>query len=321
MAVKRTNRKPHGENMTFAAALTGYWLARRGNFSPATISDYSRTYLRFSAFIGDTRLGDIEADDIHHFMEHMRTTYKLGKKSICNVWIALSSFWTWASTELGVEHIIRGHVQQPDYRTPPIEIYSEVQIKAMVGACSHAAGWTTTRRTAARAIRPAALRDQAIIITLVDTGVRASELCALEVRDYNEAQGRLLVREGKGDKGRIVFLGQAGRRILWRYMATREDAGANDPLFPTSTNRPIDRNNLRTMLQRIGARAGINGITVHRFRHTFAVNFLRNGGNLLELQEMLGHEKMETVRIYARLAEVDLAAAQRRSSVADKWRL
>ncbi len=60
---------------------------------------------------------------------------------------------------------------------------------------------------------------------------------------------------------------------------------------------------------------------MHRFRHTFAVNFLRNGGNVLELQEMLGHERMDTVRIYAKLAEVDLQAAQQRSSVADNWRL
>jgi len=75
------------------------------------------------------------------------------------------------------------------------------------------------------------------------------------------------------------------------------------------------------MLQRIGRRAGVAGVTVHRFRHTFAINFLRNGGNVLALQELLGHEKLDTVRIYARLAEVDLRRAQQAASPADGWGL
>ena len=105
------------------------------------------------------------------------------------------------------------------------------------------------------------------------------------------------------------------------YLTTRPAAKQEDYLFPSKTNRRLDRNNLRETIQRIAERAGVSGVTIHRFRHTFAINFLRNGGSVLELQEMLGHEKMETVRIYAKLAEVDLAAAQRRSSVADNWRL
>jgi integrase/recombinase XerD len=105
------------------------------------------------------------------------------------------------------------------------------------------------------------------------------------------------------------------------YLTTRPAAKQRDHLFPSKTRRRLDRNNLRETVQRIAERAGVSGVTIHRFRHTFAINFLRNGGSVLELQEMLGHEKMETVRIYAKLAEVDLAAAQRRSSVADNWRL
>jgi len=56
-------------------------------------------------------------------------------------------------------------------------------------------------------------------------------------------------------------------------------------------------------------------------RHTFAINFLRNGGNPLELQKLLGHEKMDTVRLYVDYASADLAAAQRKASPADGWKL
>ena len=60
---------------------------------------------------------------------------------------------------------------------------------------------------------------------------------------------------------------------------------------------------------------------VHKFRHTFAINFLRNGGSVLELQRMLGHEHLSTVKIYASLAESDIQEAQRRASPADNWKL
>lgn len=78
---------------------------------------------------------------------------------------------------------------------------------------------------------------------------------------------------------------------------------------------------MQRLIERIGDRADVRNAHPHRFRHTFAINFLRNGGSVLELKALLGHEKMETVLIYARLAEVDLEAAQRRSNVADTWKL
>lgn len=320
MRSKHTTRKTR--IITFAAALEGYWLARRGNLSPNTVADYTVTYNRFGAHIGDTSLANITAADVHRFLDHLRNDLHLADKTVCNAWVALSSFWTWAEIELDTPHIIRGRVKQPDYHSPAIEIYTEIEIKAMIGACAQTNPWASRNGKQTRTARKEDLRDQAIITTLIDTGLRASELCNCELRDYIQAQGRLLIREGKGGKNRVVFLGQTARRVLWRYLVTRpNDASPTDPLFATNTNRPLERNNLRKTLQRIGERAGVPSVTVHRFRHTFAVNFLRNGGSVLELQEMLGHEKMETVRIYAKIAEVDLAAAQRKASVADGWRL
>ena len=83
----------------------------------------------------------------------------------------------------------------------------------------------------------------------------------------------------------------------------------------------MDRASLRKMIVRCAERAGVKKASVHKFRHTFAINFLRNGGSVLELQHMLGHERLDTVRIYASLAESDLRKAQERASPADKWKL
>lgn len=86
-------------------------------------------------------------------------------------------------------------------------------------------------------------------------------------------------------------------------------------------DRPLHRTNLLHHLQRIGANAHVAHVHPHRFRHTFAIMFLRNGGNVFELQRILGHESLDTVRTYLALADVDIARAQRAHSPADNWRL
>jgi integrase/recombinase XerD len=169
--------------------------------------------------------------------------------------------------------------------------------------------------------RPSALRDRALILALLDTGIRASELTAPKMRDYEPKRGQLIMHHGKGDKQRVVLLGTAARQGLWRYLTTRPDARQDDPLFATREGTTLQRISPRLLIFRIGQRAGVPDAGVHRFRHTFAVDFLRNGGNLLALQDLLGHERLDTVQIYAKQAEVDLERQQKGASPADRWRL
>ena len=159
------------------------------------------------------------------------------------------------------------------------------------------------------------------MLVFLDTGVRVGELVALQIKDYESKRGQLTIRHGKGDKKRVVYLGETAKRALWRYLNTRRGAKQRNPLFTTRTGRPMDRAGVRMMIVRAGERAGVPHAGPHRFRHTFAINFLRNGGNMLALQQILGHEQMDTVRIYAQQAAVDLQRAQRSASPADNWRL
>jgi len=89
----------------------------------------------------------------------------------------------------------------------------------------------------------------------------------------------------------------------------------------TKKGGAFDRDYLYRLVQRAGKRYDVPKVGPHRFRHTFAINFLRNGGSPLELQRMLGHEKLETVLIYVRLADVDIESAQKRASVGDAWNI
>jgi len=126
---------------------------------------------------------------------------------------------------------------------------------------------------------------------LVDTGLRASELCSLKVADADKGTRELTVT-GKGNKKRKVYMEVAARRSLWRYIkAGRRDAEADDPLFTsvggTQSRGALTPNGIYQIVQKLGQAGNLTGVrcSPHTLRHTFAVNFLRNGGNLFELQQ------------------------------------
>ena len=305
----------------FLTALEGYWLARRRDFSQNTINDYSLTFKRFAKHIGSQPVADITPADIHAFLNAVKKRHKLSDKTMANIWAGLSSFFTWAEHELKIIHPIRGIVSRPEFHKVEIMPYSKAEVMALLAATEQSASWRTRNGRRVSSVRPTALRDKTILIVLVDTGIRATELCDLLVRDYEQESGRLLIRHGKGNKKRTIFLGEAGRKYLWKYLTSRGATRANDPLFITRAGTPLDRMELLNMITATAARAGVSHANVHKFRHTFAITFLRNGGNVLELQKLLGHERMETVRIYAELAALDLSNAQAQASPADNWGL
>lgn len=308
--------------MLWEDALIGYWLERRRNLSQATIDDYEYTHRRFRTYLGEkpVNIEAITADQVRGWLASLRD-HGLAPKSCANAWVALSALWTWAERELHIPHIIRGHVQRPRYKRPPIAAYTRTEVGAMLNAASKAAPWTTSTGKIVEEHRSTATRDRAILLVLLDAGLRASELCDLVIEDYDVKQGRLHIRHGKGNKGRYVYLGESARKALWRYFAERHNVQPTEPLFRTWRGNHMDRNALRHMIQNCADRAGVPAATVHRWRHTFAINYLRNGGNVLELQRLMGHERTDTLRIYVDLAQTDLQDAQRRASPADNWRL
>jgi integrase/recombinase XerD len=175
--------------------------------------------------------------------------------------------------------------------------------------------------------RPTARRDRALILVLLDTGLRASELCALTVGDVDLKSGQVVVKHGeaggaKGGKGRVVYLGKAARRALWRYLATRDDGKNPDrPLFLGKLQRQINKRVLRQLIARLGEKADVAHAHPQRFRHSFAITYLRSGGDLFTLQALLGHRTLEMVQHYAQIAQIDVEQAHRRASPVDNWRL
>jgi len=162
-------------------------------------------------------------------------------------------------------------------------------------------------------------RDTALVLTLLDTGVRASELCGLTIGDLDTRTGALQVRKGKGRKGRTVYIGPQARRALLRYLMTRPDDPPSAALFPSlATGRPLTRNALLLLCRRLGARAGVPDCHPHTFRRTFALESLRAGMDIIRLARLLGHSDLQTVRQYLALVESDLEQAHREHGPVDR---
>jgi integrase/recombinase XerD len=313
--------------MLLSDAIDGYWLTNQRNFSRATVADYSGTYRKFQVHIAPSGIDHIDAitaDHINAFLNQL-AAQGLAKKTQLNAWTALSSLWTWAEGVLGIPHVVRG-IPRPRVQRHQPDPYTAEQVRALLDAAQYSAPWEG-RYAGARSKRPTWLRDRAIMLLLLDTGMRASELCALKVADYDRKNGRIQIAHGKGDKPRVVFAGYVARQAIWRYQQDlqRKRDGATlarpEPLFGTSAGRPLDRSQLLHMIRNAGQRAGIPNANAHRFRHTCAVTMLRNGASAFVIQEILGHVDMSTIRLYIKLAEIDLEQAMRIASPADAWRL
>lgn len=307
--------------MKLSTMIEGFWLARQRDMSGHTYSDYNLTYSRLTEYLRDPDVGTVVPGDIHKFLTHLADDLGLGAKTRSNAWTALSALWTWAEQELQIPHALRSHVARPRYHTEKPTPFDESEIRLLLGAVDKSQAWSSRRGKYVKANRPTALRDRAIILTLLDTGLRVSELVDLIIADYDERVGMLNIRKGKGRKPRVVYVGQACRQALWRYLRSRNVHSPKTPIFASKAGAKLDRIAVLRMVKRAGDRAGVDNVHPHRFRHTFAITFLRNGGTPLELQRLLGHEKLETVLIYVELAQTDLQDAQRRASPADNWKL
>lgn len=150
------------------------------------------------------------------------------------------------------------------------------------------------------------LRDSAILELLFSTGLRVSELCALNA-DIDLTRDELSVR-GKGEKVRVVFLSSAAKEAVRTYLKARNDM--EEALFvdgrPDKLHRIIPRD-VQRHLKSYVARAGITSVvTPHTLRHAFATDLLSNGADIRSVQQLLGHASINTTQIYTHITDAHL---------------
>ncbi len=164
---------------------------------------------------------------------------------------------------------------------------------------------------------PLGIRDRAALELFYSTGIRRAELVRLEVSDLNREKRLLRIRQGKGHKDRVVPVGTRALRWLEKYLADVRPlllVHAQEPaLFLSGYGEPFNADVLgRKVVQYIeAARTGHKG-GAHLLRHTCATHLLEGGADIRYIQQLLGHEKLETTAIYTEVSIIQLQAVHSR---------
>jgi len=231
----------------------------------------------------------------------------LSPKTIQGYARTLKAFFSWATREGYLDQNPTERLRVPKAPRVLISTLSQGQIKQLFAAVD--------RRTST------GFRNYCIILTLLDTGVRLSELVHVQMENLDLERGFFKVL-GKGARERIVPFGSKTQMALWKYIQKHrpEPAHPNQhSVLLRSDGRPLTNDLVYRMVRELGEKAGIDGVrcSPHTFRHTFAKNFLMNGGDLFTLQKILGHSSLSVVRMYVELTPRDVQVRYRQYSPMD----
>jgi len=233
---------------------------------------------------------------------------KASHSTIHHYFVALSCFFTWAVGEgfLNESPMARIKVSKPKPKV--VTPYSAEEIKKMLAVCNHDYEHNA---------KFLASRNQAIILMLLDTGVRLSELVGMTISDVDSETGYVKVL-GKGAKEGVVRIGKTAQKALWRYLIYRPNNSLKE-LWLTEEGEPLLQRGVQSLIKRIKQRVGITSEgSIHRFRHTFALDFLRAGKNVFNLQYLLGHSDLHMVKRYTAALGMEYALkAHKNASPAD----
>lgn len=265
-----------------------------------TLKQYTREICNMLDFLGK-RLEDITGMDLRYYYGVMRERRGIKMSTMQTRLHYLSSFWDFLITEDMVG-------------SNPVKKVGLLKIEKTIKKPFSAAEMEALRTSCQE------LRDRALVEFLYSTGVRVSELVALNVGDIEMGKQELIVY-GKGSKERKTYLTDGAKFYLRRYLRTRcENEGItmeqlqSRPLFAT-LDRPHGRltvAGVQYMLRQLGRRAGVEGVHPHRFRRTIATDLLSRGMPIEQVKEFLGHEKLDTTMIYCTVKTESVQASHRK---------
>jgi site-specific recombinase XerD len=305
--------------LTFNQALNGYLLNcdARG-LSDHTIHDYKNSFRLFKEHLKTDMV--FEEITSQHIKEFLASREGVTNNTLRHYYSAFAAMWTWAiKEEIVTKHIVNS-ITAPKPEQREIVPFTQAEFKALLGVVSKSKAYSRPgkRVTDHTVIHPE--RTRAILLMLLDTGLRCGELTSLKLVQLDQRNQRVQVM-GKGALERSVPFSPRTGQALWRYLSTRPDATPGDPLFATYNNRPIAPTQLNKSIRNLGKKAGVTNVHPHRFRHTFAIQYLRNGGDPYTLQKLMGHSTLDMVKRYLALAQIDIDRAHKRASPVDNWTL
>ncbi len=153
------------------------------------------------------------------------------------------------------------------------------------------------------------------MMLLLDTGLRLSEVSALQLGDINFAEGHIKVM-GKGARERTVPLQRKLKKLLKQYLAHRGSDIDDDHVFITVDYTPMSNRTIQERIEIISGKAGLGNIRTspHTWRHTFARMYILNGGDPFSLKKILGHKSWEMVHHYVNLFGTEVISQHKKAS-------
>ena len=271
------------------------------NKRPNTIKSYLEAVTQLDAFLAARGMPrDVEAIR----REHVETFQKdqldrLRPASAANRYRSLQQFFKWLAEEGQIKTSPMTNMKPPTVPVVPPPVLEDDQLNALIK--STAGGSFDARR------------DRAIILVLLDTGVRLSELAGMKVGSVTQARSPhpwTIAVTGKGDRPRLVALGKGAATALHWYLGVRANhPRAHDPWLWLGLKGQLTTNGVAQMLRRRGGVAGIDHLNPHRFRHSFAHQFLAGGGQEGDLMRLAGWSSRTMLSRYGASAATERAIA------------
>ncbi len=272
-------------------------------FADNTIDAYKRDVSEFLKFLRRSGLEDVAKVSKQKVLEYVadrleNRTPSISRRSAKRFLSSLSKFYDFLREE-GISNaspVSLLKIPRATGKLPEILTVNEVE---ELGRVCHAAGRE----------KPLAYRNLCILELLYSSGLRVSELTALNFESVDMENGLLHVT-GKGGKERVVLFGERARKALRLWLMNRDaiPAGASgkmnkDPLFVTRSGKRMRRQDVNRVLSRLATTAGIpKEVSPHKLRHSFATHLLEGGADLRSIQTLLGHKLLETTSIYSRVS-------------------
>jgi site-specific recombinase XerD len=277
--------------------------------SPRTLSDYGEKIGRFVAFCEAQSInepGQVTPQHVKLFLLFLQERIKAS--SVHDYYGCVHRFVNWLVEEEILEESPMERMHPPKVPRQVIQPFTRDHIIRMLTVC----GDTFL-----------GCRNQAIIFTFLDTGLRLSELAGIQLSDLDFDNGTIKVM-GKGSKERRVRISPETQKAILRYLLRCKN-GHLSCLWLTGEHKPLRARGISSMVRRLGERAGIRHevrTSSHTFRHTAAIQYLRNRGDQFTLQIMLGHNTLEMTRRYvSTLGVEDMLKVHQTASPVENWKL
>lgn len=311
---------------TLDGILADYRLSlEAANRSPKTISWYMDILHRFSSFLEERgysiSVNEIGREEVRAYIKHLQEAERWANKprdgkdrgkmsaySVHGHTRAIKACWSWLSREGYIKSNPLEKFPLPKVPQYVVKTLTPEQIKLLL---------STIDKTA-----PLGFKYYCVILVLVDTGMRISELVNIKVNDI-DIQRDFVTVFGKGQKQRVIPLSRVTVRELLRYRDRfrQDNRFADSPyLFPDQYGGSVSVNSIQQYLRRLAQKAGLGEVKVtpHVFRHTAATHAAAQGTNAFILKEILGHSSMQTTMRYVHLQPDDLKAQHNRFSMVNE---